>query len=181
MAIVKSKKKKEDQPKPAIKSFNEPVADDAMERLVRLMNDSPSLVKLKGTEWEIRSLRPGTQWLIAEEACKIVKKEGMAAGDVLKEFATELPSVCRVLTLALLNDKERIYGDEYGQVYDTLLWGSYEVRDWATLLLEVVQMIDVDFFFVSTGVIETLRRSTLERKMTMKELKLSSPAPSGGR
>ena len=45
-----------------------PLSDAAMERLAQIMNDSPTIVKLQGTEWEIRALKPGTQWMIAEEA-----------------------------------------------------------------------------------------------------------------
>lgn len=182
--MIKKATKKSDKPKqqePQYKPVISPPSDEAMDKLARLMNDSPTLKKLHGTEWEIRSLRPGTQWLIAEEACKVVKGENLAAGDVIKEFATEMPSVCRVLTLALLNDKERIYGDEYARVYDLLMWGEYTIRDWVALLFEVLQLIDVDFFFASTSVIETIRQNTLERKKTMKELRLSSPAPSGAK
>lgn len=141
-----------------------PLSDEAMARLVQIMNDSPTVVKLQGTEWEIRALKPGTQWMIAEEACKMVKKEKLSMGDVIKEFAHNLPSVARVITLALLNDKERIKSEEYQKVYDQLLWGDYEIKDWAALLVEILNLLDVDFFFASTNVIQTVRSQTLMRK-----------------
>ena len=50
-------------------------------------------------------------------------------GDVIKEFATNLPSVAKVITLALLNDKERIKSEEYQHVYDQLLWGDKGLGD----------------------------------------------------
>lgn len=78
-----------------------PLSDAAMERLAQIMNDSPTIVKLQGTKWEIRALKPGTQWMIAEEACKIVKGENLSMGDVIKEFAINIPSVARVITLSL--------------------------------------------------------------------------------
>ncbi|MDE5987239.1 MAG: hypothetical protein K2H16_08195 [Prevotella sp.] len=146
-----------------------PVTDDAMTRLARLMNDSPTLMKLHSTEWEIHALKPGTQWLIAEEACKIVDRENMAMGDVLKQFAVNLPSVCRTIALALLNDKQRIHGEEYKEVYELLMWGEYDMKDWAVLLAEILNLVDVDFFFASTNVVKTLRRNTLDRKTTMEE------------
>ena len=83
------------------------VSDESMERLARIMNDSPSIMKLHGTEWCIKGLKPGVQWLIAEQACRIVKGEKLSMGDVIKEFAVNLPAVAHVITLALLNDKER--------------------------------------------------------------------------
>ena len=169
----KDKNKNKDK-KQAVEDENKvlpssPLSDAAMERLSQIMNDSPTIVKLQGTEWEIRALKPGTQWMIAEEACKIVEREGMTMGDIVKQFAVNLPSVCRVLTLALLNDREKIEGAEYKQVYDRLMWGESGVRTWAQLLAEVLNMIDVDFFFMSTNVIKTLRQTTLDRKTMAEE------------
>ena len=147
-----------------------PLSDAAMERLAQIMNDSPTIVKLQGTEWEIRALKPGTQWMIAEEACKIVKGENLSMGDVIKEFAINIPSVARVITLSLLNDKKRIDSEEYQQVYDQLLWGDYDIKDWATLLVEILNLLDVDFFFASTNVIQTVRNQALMRKKQAAEL-----------
>lgn len=146
-----------------------PITDEAMARLAKLMNDSPSIITLHGTEWAIRGLKIGTQWLIAEEACKVVQNENMSMGDVIRQFAVNMPSVCRVLTLALLNDKERIYGQDYQSVYDLLMWGEFNIKDWATLLAEVLNLIEVDFFFASTNVVKTLRHRTLDRKITTEE------------
>lgn len=147
-----------------------PLSDVAMERLAQIMNDTPTIVRLQGTEWEIKALKPGTQWMIAEEACKIVKGENLSMGDVIKEFAVNLPSVAKVITLALLNDKGRINSDEYQQVYDQLLWGDYDIKDWATLLVEILNLLDVDFFFASTNVIQTVRNQALTRKTQAAEL-----------
>ena len=38
-----------------------PLSDAAMERLAQIMNDSPTIVKLQGTEWKIKALKPGAQ------------------------------------------------------------------------------------------------------------------------
>ena len=147
------------------------ISDAAMARLAQLMNDSPSIIKLHGTEWQVTSLKAGTQWLIAEEACKVVEKENMSMGDVIKQFAVNMPSVCRVLTLALLNDKEKIYGEQYNQVYNELMWGDYKIKDWAMFLSEILNLIDVDFFFASINAVKTLRQNTLDRKTTREEQK----------
>ena len=39
---------------------------DSQARLAEILNDSPRLVSLKGTEWEVCTLRMGTQWLISK-------------------------------------------------------------------------------------------------------------------
>ena len=148
-----------------------PISDETMARLAQLMNDTPTIVKLYGTEWQITSLKAGTQWLIAEEACKVVEKENMSMGDVIKQFAVNMPSVCRVLTLALLNDKEKIYGKQYDEVYEMLMWGDFKIKDWAMFLSEILNLIDVDFFFASINAVKTLRQNTLDRKTTREEQK----------
>ncbi len=171
MAVYRAEKhQKKDDVKKKVTTPSSPISDEAMERLAQIMNDSPTIVKLNGTEWRITALRPGTQWLIAEEACKIIKSEKMSMGDVIKEFSVSLPSVARVITLALLNDKERIHSDEYGRLYDLLLWGDYGLRDWTTLLVEILNLLDVDFFFASTNVVQTVRKQALTRKTQAAEL-----------
>ena len=148
-----------------------PLPDEAMDRLAAIMNDSPSIVKLYGTEWEIHALKIGTQWLIAEETGKIVANEKMTMGDIIKGMAANLPSVCRVLTLALLNDKEKIHGECYNRIYDRFMWGEYKMRDWMRLITEIYEMLDVDFFIANTNALKTLRQKTLGRKTMLEEQK----------
>ena len=78
-------------------------------------------------------------------------------GDVIKEFAVNLPAVAHVITLALLNDKDRIFSDyekkelsdDYHKVFDLLMWRDYDIKDWALLLGEILNLISTDFFFES--------------------------------
>ena len=128
------------------KDVKEEVSEESMRRLSQIMNDSPTLYKLGNTEWRITALKPATQWLIAEEACKVITNEKATMGDVLKGLAVNMPSVCRIITLALLNDKRKIYNPNiYHKVYDALFWGD-GMKEWAGLLLEILNLSDVDFF-----------------------------------
>lgn len=161
---VNSKRGKVKEPKKVKEA-----SDEAMERLAKVMNDSPSLVKLANADWEIRALKPAVQWRIAEIACKIHKAEKASYGDVLKGFASNLPAVVEVITLALLNDKDRIE-NEYDKVYDMLMWES-NPSEWANLLFEILNLHDISFFLQITQVVEMFRQSTLQRKTTMAELK----------
>lgn len=153
---------------------------DAMTRLAQVMNDSPTIVKMANTEWAIKALRPATQWLIAEESLKIQKSEEGNFSDVIKQFAQNIPSVVKVLTLAILNDKKRIYGDntdgtfseEYHAVYDTIMWET-DSQSWIGLLVEIMNMLSLDYFFASTNAIAMIREMALGRKMTMEEQKQS--------
>lgn len=161
---------------------------EAMERLSDIMNDTPVRVRTSMGEFEITALKPGTQWLIASEAVKIQKSEKGNFSDMIRHFAESLPAVARVIALAVLNDRDRIFKDyaareysgEYRALYDSLMWES-DHSEWAGILVRIMEMLSFDFFFDITSVIATLRDMTLERKMTMEERRLSSAAQSGVR
>lgn len=161
---------------------------DAMERLAQVMNDSPTIVKMADTEFAITALKPGTQWLIAEEAVKIQKAEKGNMVDVIKQFSVNMPSVVKVITLAILNDKERIFSDykaktfseEYNAIYETILWNT-EQKNWISLLVEIMNMLSMDYFFESTNAIAMIREMALGRKMKMEEQKSLSQGQSSGK
>ena len=75
------------------------VSDEAQNRLAEILADSPSIERLAGTEWEMRPLRMGTQYLIVKEVCDINKADSATYGDVLK--ALLLVSVVRLHCLSL--------------------------------------------------------------------------------
>lgn len=149
-----------------------------MERLAKVMNDTPTIVKMSNTEFAITALKPGTQWLIAEESCKIMKAEQGNFKDVIKQFAVNIPSVVHVITLAILNNKNRIfedyksrkYSEEYQSVYDTIMWET-SPDNWLSLLVEIMNMLSMDYFFQSTNAVAMIREAALGRKMKMEELK----------
>ena len=159
------------------KKIIEDASLSAQERLAEILNDSPRLVSLNGTEWEIRALRMGTQYLIAQEVIKINKIENANFGDVVKQFAISIPSILKILTLALLNDKKKIFknGDEkegfselYYSTYNTLDW-ECEVSEFGNILIETLQLLDVGFFVESSRIVEMFKTATTARRTTMKE------------
>lgn len=152
---------------------------EAQERLAEILNDSPRLVSLNGTEWEIRALRMGTQYLIAQEVIKINKVENANFGDIVNQFAVNVPSVLKILTLALLNDKNKIFkggvesagfSELYEATYNTLQW-ECNVREFGPILLETLQLIDTGFFMDSCRIVEMFRVATTARRTTTKEQK----------
>lgn len=179
--IIKATSTKKKEAEEA-KKKNSPVevSLDAQARLAEILNDSPRVASLAGTEWEIRTLRQKVQWLIAEEVIKINKIEkGAGYGDLVKQFAMSMPSVIKVITLAVLNDRNKIFkdGDEnegfsdlYKATYDTIAWEG-NVQEYGTLLLEVLQMLDISFFMESHRILELFKASTMARKTMMTEQK----------
>ena len=150
----------------------EQVSLDAQARLAEILTDSPRLVSLNGTEWEVRALRMGTQWLIAQKAIEVNKAESATMGDILKQFAVNIPAVLDVITLALLNDKNKIYkngkeNDGFSELYyttrDTLSWDC-DPTEFAQLLFDVFQLMNVDFFLNALDILAVFRASVTERK-----------------
>lgn len=153
------------------------VSIEAQERLAEILNDSPRLVSLNGTEWEIKALKMGTQWLIAKKCVEVVKVNNATFGDIVKEFNNNIGAVIDVLTLALLNDKKKIFknGDEnegfsdlYKSTYDTLMW-ECKVSEFGDIFFNVLQMLDVSFFMESHRILEIFRQNTMTRKKILEQ------------
>lgn len=170
------------------KKLTEEPSIEAQERLIEIMNNSPRIRSFDGTKWSITALKPGTQWLIAQEAIKICKADGAGMLDIIKQFAVNVPSVAKVITLALLNDRRRIFangedgdfGEEYNTTYDTLMWDTSQAS-WLNLLVEIINMLDVEVFFSTISSIQILRQRLLERKTTMEEQKRLLLERNGGK
>lgn len=144
----------------------------SQERLAEILTDSPRLVNLDGTEWEVRALRMGTQWLIAKKAIEVNKADSATMGDILKQFAVNMPAVIDVITLALLNDRRKIfkdgneldgYSDLYYTTRETLKWDCDPTK-FGELLFEILQMMSVDFFWNALDILAVFRASVTERK-----------------
>ena len=175
--MEEKKKVKKPSPKKAVDASE--VTLDTQARLAEILTDSPRLVSLNGTEWEIRALRMGTQYLIAQEVIKINKVENATYGDVVKQFAVNIPSMLKILTVALLNDKNKIFKDGnehngfseiYEATYNTLEW-ECNVSEFGNILLETLQLLDVSFFMESCRIVEMFKVATTARRTTTKEQK----------
>ena len=177
MAIVKAQlneeiKKRIEGEKDALS-----VSLDAQQRLAEILNDSPRIVSLNGTEWEVRALRMGTQWLMAQKIIEIDKSESGTFGDVMKHFAVNIPAVLDIITLCLLNDRHKIYKDGeptkgFSELYratrNTLEWDC-DVSQFGQLLFEVFQMIDVSFFTEALDMRQIFRATVTEKKRMRKK------------
>lgn len=173
-AKMSEKRKKELE---AQKPKKQEASIDSQERLAEILTDSPHLVALDGTEWEVRALRMGTQWLIAKKAIEIHKGESNAFGDVIKSFATNIPAIIHVLTLALLNDKDKIfmdgkesngYSELYKATFDTLMWHC-DPTQFAPILLETLKLLDTNFFYSALDMLQIFRATVTEAKRMRKK------------
>lgn len=174
MAIIKAENQRKTRGK---KKDVQEVSLEAQEKLVEILNDSPHFVALNDTEYEVRALRMGTQYLIAQEVIKINKVENANFGDIVKQFAVNIPSVVKVIVLCLLNDKNRIYkdgiehkgmSDEYNALYETIMWEG-NINDYGNLLLECLQMLDISVFMQALDILSVFKSSVTMKREMMKE------------
>lgn len=136
---------------------------DAQLRLAEIMNDTPREITLGGRTFSIKALRPGTQYLIAQEAAKIAKASE-SFSDLVRQFAENIPSIIRCLTLAILNDKKKIYdAKQYKSLSDFIEWET-NPNQWLSVLVEVMQMLDMNAFFLLTSQVDLFREITLTKK-----------------
>lgn len=177
MAIVKAQLNEEIKKRIEGEKNALSVSIDAQQRLAEILNDSPRIVSLNGTEWEVRALRMGTQWLMAQKIIEIDKSESGTFGDVMKHFAVNIPAVLDILTLCLLNDRHKIYKDGeptkgFSELYratrNTLEWDC-DVSQFGQLLFEVFQMIDVSFFTEALDMLQIFRATVTEKKRMRKK------------
>lgn len=154
--------------------------DDQM-RLAKILNDTPTIVALEGTEWAIRPLRAGTQNLIAEKVLEInanAPKEDSdgerqdAFGGTVKHFAKSVPATIHIFTLALLNDKNKIYEDGdpskgfselYEATYNTLMWDC-DPKQFGKILIETLSLLDISFFLQSLDMLDVFRQAVTKKK-----------------
>lgn len=148
------------------------VSDGARERLLEIMADSPTILKLGGTDFELTALKNGTLIKICEEAVKIKKVQVDSedkTASVMLSMATQIPVVCRIVTYALLNDRKRIERN-FDDVYDIVLNNTSQ-SDLFNLFYEIIQKLDVSFFFANIESSLTLLQTMTDRRMTMEEQK----------
>jgi hypothetical protein len=148
---------------------------DAQLRLAEILNDTPRQITLGERTFSIKALRPGTQYLIAGEAAKIAKASE-SFSDLIRQFAENIPSIIRCLTLAILNDKDKIYNEkEYKSLYEFIEWET-NPNQWLSTLVEVMQMLDMNAFFLLTSQVDLFREITLTKKKKSEAL-LSKQQP----
>jgi len=148
------------------------ITDEARAKLVEIMADTPTLFKFEGTDFEVRALKNGTLIKICEEAVKIKEVETLSAdktASVMIAMATQIPVLCKIVTYALLNNLHKIEKN-FDEVYDIILNNTTQ-KELLSLFLEIIQKMDVGFFFANIKSTAMLLQMLTERRTMMDELK----------
>ena len=152
------------------------VGQNEQDRLAEILANSPHLVSLNGTPWEVRALKYGTQYQIAAKVCELNAIEDATYGDGLKSFKNGLEGYMQILALALLNDKDKIFKDgkesngyskQFTDFVDWLMW-NIDNATIVSVISEVMALLDVSFFTEVLGMLQIFRTSVTEKKRTRK-------------
>lgn len=143
----------------------------AMAMLADVMNDAPTDIVIANKVYHIRGLRWGTQNLIAAESCKIQKAQEGNIYDLYKQFAQSADSVVKCIAFAILNDKDKIfknyvdkeYSDEFYDLCAKIEWESNR-NTWMQVLVEVMNKIDLRFFYQAASTLMMIRDSALKTR-----------------
>lgn len=146
----------------------------AQELLAQVLNNTPIPIEIDGVTYQITSLKLGVQNLIAEESCKIQKAQEGNTLDLYRQFAQSIPAVIRCLCYAILNDKNKIfkdyvkreYSEEYYALYESIEWCS-DRNTWMEVLVQIMNRIDLNFFFYAASTFTTLREQSLKTRKKM--------------
>lgn len=144
---------------------------EAQELLVQVLNDTPIPIEIGGEMYYIAALKLGVQNLIAEESCKIQKAQEGNMLDLFRQFSLSMPAVIRCLCYAVLNDKDKIfkdysrreYSDEFQALYERLEWES-DKKKWMEILVQVMNRIDLSFFYQAASTLTMIRESALKTR-----------------
>lgn len=145
---------------------------EAQKRLLDIMADSPTLVKLGDNEWEIRDLRSYSRIKIAEVFTKIETTDSSVQNIILKE-ATNLKYSAEIVAIVLLNHTftEDVLDNEkrIKQMTTKVLLGTVDENQWVSIILQAVNSLNIESVFTITALAKVISTSLLTRKKKIQE------------
>ena len=166
------------------KDFPQEVKND----ILKIINDSPTLVKLGDKEYKCTNMK----FYTLNRICQIASKfhhDGVDKGDKLvKALCTDIDAMCEILAVILCNhlfvpDRLKRLDDvnEVMSYNDRLVCymkakimnSTYDVGQWAAIIIGAFKSIDLSSFFFLTESVSQLTDS-MTQKRTMSSQILSS-------
>lgn len=133
------------------------------------MNDTPTKYKLKGTEWELKGIKAGAAIKIADLVLQCEAAKSDEISDALICLAKDGELVAKCIAIALVNDYEKLKDEDYVQsVIETLM--DCELKDWTSILIDVISSIDIRSFLVAINSVMTFKELIAGRKVSEKEV-----------
>lgn len=151
---------------------------DVKRDILDIINDAPSLVKLGDKEYRIKDMRYYSLYRICKLVTDMRKADETLDTDnkVITALCTDLDAMCEIMAIVLCNHlfEPRNDADEYNdelirQMKIKVMNSTYEMNQWAAIIIGAIQSIDLSGFFLLKKSVSTLTDLLLTRKKKSEE------------
>ena len=152
---------------------------DVKKKILDIINDTPSLVRLGDKEYKVKNLRYYSLYRIFSLAAKMKKNDEKLDSDnkILSALCTDIDAMCEIVAIVLCNhlftadgdkltfNKAMTRNDYYISVMKAKVMNSYfDTNQLAAIILGALKSSDLIGFFLTRESVNTLMDSTMERK-----------------
>lgn len=152
---------------------------DVKKKILDIINDTPSLVRLGDKEYKVKNLRYYSLYRIFSLAAKMKKNDEKLDSDnkILSALCTDIDAMCEIVAIVLCNhlftadgdkltfNKAMTRNDYYISVMKAkVMNSSFDTNQLAAIILGALKSSDLIGFFLTRESVNTLMDSTMERK-----------------
>ena len=115
-------------------------------KLSDVMLDRGEEIVIAGKSYEIKALKMRTRWLISECINKMELREKDTI-NILESMFTDIPLLAKMITYAVLRDKENIENKElFTKTYDDIL-ECEDMQEYLNAITTIIKLMDIEWFF----------------------------------
>ena len=156
---------------------------EAKKDILRIIEDSPSLVKIGDKEYEVRDMRYYSLYRICSLVLKMKKSDETLDNDnaILTALCMDLDAMCEIVAIILCNHYFTADGNltTFGEVCSKndemisimkakVMQSTFDTNQWAAIIIGAIRSIDLSGFFLLKKSVSMLTDSlTMKKKKSM--------------
>lgn len=124
-------------------------------KLSDVMLDRGEEIVIAGKSYEIKALKMRTRWLISECINKMELREKDTI-NILESMFTDIPLLAKMITYAILRDKENIENKElFTKTYDDIL-ECEDMQEYLNAITTIIKLMDIEWFFFTQETVKSI-------------------------
>lgn len=124
-------------------------------KLSDVMLDRGEEIVIAGKNYEIKALKMRTRWLISECINKMELREKDTI-NMLESMFTDIPLLAKMITYAVLRDKEKIENKElFTKTYDDIL-ECEDMQEYLNAITTIIKLMDIEWFFFTQETVKSI-------------------------
>lgn len=124
-------------------------------KLSDVMLDRGEEIVIAGKSYEIKALKMRTRWLISECINKMELREKDTI-NILESMFTDIPLLAKMITYAVLRDKENIENKElFTKTYDDIL-ECEDMQEYLNAITTIIKLMDIEWFFFTQETVKSI-------------------------